>query len=69
MQTSIDHTTWTQERIAAFEIESKRLKSSLAANAGQGDVLELLLGDKRRELPERLRSAIKCLVVEQYSIV
>ncbi|KAF8520418.1 hypothetical protein BU17DRAFT_89013 [Hysterangium stoloniferum] len=45
------------DRIAALELESKRLKSHLAANAGQEDVLELILSDKLANLPELLRIA------------
>jgi hypothetical protein len=45
-----------QDRIAALELQSKRLKSQLAANAGEEYLLDLLLDDKMKDLPERLQS-------------
>ena len=45
-----------QDRIAALELQCKRLKSQLAANAGEEYLLELLLDDKMKDLPERLQS-------------
>ncbi|KAF8577106.1 BRE1-domain-containing protein [Ramaria rubella] len=44
------------DRITALELESKRLKSYIAANAGDENLLELLLDDKLKDLPERLRT-------------
>jgi E3 ubiquitin-protein ligase BRE1 len=44
-----------QDRIAALELESKRLKSQLAANAGEDYLLELILSEKLKDLPERLQ--------------
>ncbi|KAF8518778.1 hypothetical protein JB92DRAFT_2901673 [Gautieria morchelliformis] len=44
------------DRIAALELESKRLKSQLAANAGEDYLLELILGEKLKDLPERLQA-------------
>ncbi|GJJ06320.1 hypothetical protein Clacol_000511 [Clathrus columnatus] len=44
------------DRIAALECEVKRLKSQLAANAGNESLLELILGDQLTDLPDTLRS-------------
>lgn len=44
-----------QDHIAALELECRRLKSELAANAGDSNLFELVLGDRLSDLPERLQ--------------
>ncbi|KIJ49660.1 hypothetical protein M422DRAFT_66121 [Sphaerobolus stellatus SS14] len=56
------------DRIAALELEVKRLKSELAANTGNEQLLDLILGDQLATLPERLQSTEKKLEALQSSL-